>query len=84
MTETYEEDRAAWTMWVIYERPRDFPHSYVLRRWVLDKDGGNVPDVLPIAVDLELDNVRAKLPDGATLLHGRGVDPDPVIVEVYV
>jgi hypothetical protein len=71
-------------LFVIYERPSDYPHSYVLRRQVVDRQGEIHIDPAPLAVALSVDVVRARLPSFLTLLQGPGTDPDPVIYEVWI
>jgi hypothetical protein len=71
-------------LFVIYERPRDYPYSYVLRRQVVDGQGEIHLDPVPLAVALVVDEVRAKLPPFLTRLQGPGTDPDPVIYEVWI
>jgi hypothetical protein len=31
--------RGVLSLWTIYDRPRDFPHSFVARRFEVDKNG---------------------------------------------
>ena len=74
-------------LFVIYKRPTDFPHSYVLRRQVVQSDGAIARDPLPLAVELAtpggLRRVRAALPAGLTQIQGPGDDPDANIYEVW-
>lgn len=76
-------------LFVVHERPRDFPHSYVLRRQVVHPDGSIAVDPLPLAVQLASDPralvlLRAAIPRGCTQVQGPGDDPDPCIVEAWL
>jgi hypothetical protein len=70
---------------VIYQRPRDYPHCYVVRRWVtLTPDAGGTsgrPDPQPLAIAATLEQARAAVPDYCTNI-GRMDFDDPVICEV--
>lgn len=68
--------------YAIYERPRDFPNSYVLRRWNVE-NGQIRPDPLPMAVALDLETVRAALPSGVVKVTDRQAQ-DPGILEEWI
>lgn len=69
-------------LWTIYEKPRDYELSYVLRRALVL--GGRIRhDAFPTAVAPTLEEVRAKLPAGLTQVQKPGDDPDACIVEVW-
>lgn len=68
--------------WTIYERPRDYPRGYVLRR-IIAIAGTTVAD--PHAYyGSTPDEVRRHLPPGVCLVQSPGIDPDPHIYEVWM
>lgn len=70
------------TMFVITERPSDYPDSYVLRRWLVS--GGDIySDPCPLRVAPTAAGARVALPSDKVLIQGPGVDPDPVVFEVW-
>lgn len=74
-------------LFVIYERPKDFPRSYVLRRHVVRRVLGSiigVPDDVPRHVAPSLDDVREQLPAGLKRIQKPGDDPDPCVHEVWI
>lgn len=70
--------------YVIYERPCDFPHSYVCRRHQqLPWGKGTVPrDLVGVAHDLE--TIRQTLPTTGLMRVDRHPHDDPVIVETWL
>lgn len=70
--------------WVIYDHPRDYPSHYVVRRWLVGREGVQpTPDIwlrpdLPGARAV----VAACAPGAYRLEPTRG--DDPVIMEVWV
>lgn len=51
-------------MWVIYERPRDFPNFFVVRRWFIRSDNGRLdPDRIALLANT-LREARACIPEG--------------------
>lgn len=68
--------------YVIYCHPTDYPCEYVARCWRV-APAGPVPDELPFARAMTLNDVRQALPPG---LHniGRYEEDDPKIVEVWI
>ena len=64
--------------YAIYEKPLDYPESFVVRRWV-----GMTPDQHPTAVVPTLTAARQQVPDGLICLPRYRSD-DPVIVEVWI
>lgn len=68
-------------MWTIYERPRDYPAGFVVRRSVTDPTGCYHDAAAQYAPDLA--SARALVPPGLQLLP-RFPDDDPVIVEVWL
>lgn len=74
-------------MYVVYENPRDFPGSHVVRRHYLMAPGdGTHPERTPLAVVDSLDAARSEIvavSPGAQRV-GRMPADDPVIVEVWM
>jgi hypothetical protein len=67
--------------WVIYERPKDYPHGFVARRWTVSAAGA-VP-TRDTFVAGTLAEARALLPPGLICLQ-RMPEDDPRIVEVWL
>jgi hypothetical protein len=67
-------------MWTVYRYPKDFPHDYVLRRWVIEA-GQAVPQEAHIEPTLEA--LRAHVPRHCSRLQPSPGD-DPVIVETWI
>lgn len=68
-------------MWTVYEKPRDFPRSYVARKWLV-QGGGNFGPTPEHIVSPSLDVLRMLLPAGLTCVP-RTPGDDPCIVEVW-
>lgn len=69
-------------MWVVYNSPSDYPPGkWVVRLYLLRRDGASVPAGAVVADTLE--GVRAAIPPGLTNL-GRNLADDPVIHEVWL
>ncbi len=70
------------SVFVIYEKPIDYPDSFVLREQMVDREGHvYVASECRTAPDLE--SIRAELPAGLYNL-GRHPNDDPQIREVWV
>lgn len=68
--------------YVIYDRPTDYPHCFVARRWLVMGDE-LLPEVPPFAVGPTLDAVRDLLPPGLLRME-RQEEDDPNIVETWI
>lgn len=68
-------------LWVIYERPRDFPDGYVLRAQFAGRDGVTVSPIAWYAKAPE--ELRSILPGDAVAL-GRDPSDDKAILEVWM
>jgi hypothetical protein len=66
------------SMWTIYDHPRDYPHSYVARRFELDKPTGD----FTLSPDLEW--LRAQFIARGLICLPRDAADDPVIVETWI
>jgi hypothetical protein len=72
---------AAFAVWVIYERPKDFPQGYVLRcQWPM-KDGTIQIDRLAWYAD-SAEKLREIVPPGLFCLRHQPGDP-PHVVESW-
>jgi len=71
-------------MWVIYERPSDYPDGYVARRCYAKSDGGILMSRTEFFTGASLDEVRAQL--APFHLHRIKRDPrdEPQIVETWL
>jgi hypothetical protein len=65
-------------LWAVYERPLDYPNSYVARLW----DGEHATGSIVIAPSLEL--LREHLTEMHLVPMPRHAADDPVIVEVWL
>lgn len=68
---------------VVYERPRDFPTMFVVRRQVVMKEGGIVPDGDAMGFTT-LEGAREHCEELGLTCLPRDPDDDPVIVETWV
>jgi hypothetical protein len=69
-------------MFVIYERPRDFPEGYVMRRWVIG-EGGDSSATDEMATAPTLAEIRVFVPSYCVRLE-RDPKDEPQIVEVWL
>jgi hypothetical protein len=70
-----------FVLFTIYEKPRDYPHGYVVRRWVTD--GGPEPHPREAMVAATLEEARALVPPDLYRLQ-RSPEDDPCIVESWI
>lgn len=71
----------AMHQWVVYKRPKDFPNSYVARRWDIGKGDYQPSEIMIVGPDLE--SIRRLLPIGM-IRTPRQPEDDSVIVEVWI
>lgn len=64
--------------YAIYDHPKDYPDSFVVRRWV-----GQVPDVIPTGVADTLEQARALIPRGLSRIPHQASE-DPIIAETWI
>jgi hypothetical protein len=71
------------SVFVVYERPTDYPADFVVRRQVVTSRGKIEPDPEPWAVVGSLEAARGLIPDG---LHRVARHPEDFtsIVEVWI
>lgn len=69
------------SMWVIYERPRDYPTSYVVRRHAIGPGWTHAtPD---FSLHATLEEARAAVPLGAVRME-RNPQDEPQILECWI
>lgn len=68
-------------MWAVYDHPKDYPASFVVREWHVDKGIVKSGEVIGIGYSLEF--VRSCIPSGAFRMPRNHAD-DPVIVEIWI
>jgi hypothetical protein len=71
----------ALTLWTVYERPKDFPESYVARMWEVTA-AGPVATLSIIEGDLEFVRAAMRALGLVKLLRADG--DDPVILETWM
>lgn len=69
-------------IFVVYESPRDYPGLFVLRKWTVGFMV-MVPEPEPMAVEKNLVDARAAIPDGF-YRRSPSVGDDPVILEIWL
>lgn len=70
----------AFHMYVIYDKPTDFPNDFVARLWEVAPDGSRPTRYMTRATSLE--EIRETLPAGL-VCFGRDRGDDPCVVEVW-
>jgi hypothetical protein len=70
------------TLWVIYEKPRDFPDAWVVRPQTVHRGGAIVPSPTAVLCP-SLEVARQYVPPGKVCL-ARDPNDDPVIVESWI
>jgi len=68
-------------MWIVYDRPLDYPESFVARKTVVGVSAVTISHEMFTADTL--DELRALLPPGLYRIH-RFEQDDPKIVEVWL
>ncbi len=69
------------SLWTIYEKPKDHPDKYVVRRHVIEP--GKTYPTGDFALFDTLEEAREYIPEGCTDI-GRYDEDDPVIVESWI
>lgn len=70
------------TWWVIYDRPKDHPEHFVVRRWRQQPPHPAVPDLGCVLCDT-IAAARATVPAPAVMVGPDAAD-DPCILEVWM
>ena len=68
--------RGVLSVWTVFAHPRDFPNSYVARRFECDAPTGD-------AVGADLDALRHALERAGLVCIMRAEEDDPAIVETW-
>jgi hypothetical protein len=70
-------------MWVVYNRPRDYPDHFVVRRWIIGLVPGEpVPDG-SFYLGSTLEEVRRAIPPHLVRLE-RDPNDEPQIIECWI
>lgn len=69
------------SMWVVYDKPSDFPDQFVARRHIVKRGLSGATSDHMVAGSLE--EIRGKLPQGLFKIR-RAKEDDPAIVEVWL
>jgi len=72
----------ALEMWVIYDHPKDYPNSFIARRWLVDDKGERFTGDIINANSLE--KLRIVLINIGKTCINRDPNDDPVIVETWL
>jgi hypothetical protein len=70
-------------MYTVFDRPRDFPQCFVIRRFFITGAPEPEPDTIAYAVGPTLDCVRRQLPAGLYRIP-RQPEDEPQIVETWI
>jgi hypothetical protein len=78
----------ALPIWTVYDHPRDFPHCYVARKFLIGEESGAAlildwPTDEVITADT-LDEIRELLERRGLTCFQRAPEDDPVIVETWI
>jgi hypothetical protein len=71
----------ALSIWTVYDHPRDYPNSWVARRFEISNKGVGITREMFLADTLE--ELRVLLPVGLVRLNRQASD-DPKIVETWL
>jgi hypothetical protein len=69
--------RGKLSLWTIYDRPRDFPDSFVARRFEYDKPTADT-------IEGELDQLRICFQRAGLVCLMRNEEDDPKVVETWL
>jgi hypothetical protein len=70
-------------IWTVYDHPRDYPHCYVARKFLV----GGLADELPtdeVITAPTLDEIRELMERRGLTCLRRAPEDDPVIVETWI
>lgn len=70
-------------IYVVYDRPADFPDEYVVRRWIT-KEGKSVPDQFVCARSKSLDIIHGLMQRDGLVFLTRDPSDDKCIVGTYL
>lgn len=69
-------------MWVIYDHPKDMPHVFVARRWLVNARGQRATDL--VLIDDDIERLRDQMEMRGLIKLDRHPDDDPVVLETWV
>ena len=69
-------------IWVVYDHPKDYPHVFVARRWLVGKRGQRTTDI--ILIDDDIGRLRLALEGRGLIKLDRMPGDDPVVMETWV
>jgi hypothetical protein len=69
-------------LWTVYDRPRDFPHTFVARRFVIT--AGHISPTDDYIVCADVERIRTELIKRGYARLVRHPQDDPKIIEVWV
>ncbi len=69
-------------IWTVYDKPKDYPNSFVARKWVVSH--GNLTRTEDIVMSHDLELVRDTMQDMGLVKIMRNEDDDPKIVECWL
>lgn len=70
------------TVWTVYDSPLDYPGKFVLRGFLIGRDGSIFP-LETAEVRDSLEDLRKLIPENTVRFNRTGLD-DPKIVEVWL
>jgi hypothetical protein len=70
-------------MWTVYDRPADYPNSFVARKFEVSS-GGELRPTADMIVAPDLGNIRRVLANRGLTCITRSLDDDPKIVETWL
>jgi hypothetical protein len=74
-------ERGVLSMWTVYDHPRDFPHSYVARRFEVGQDGAHPTEDF-IQGDLAI--IRKSFSQCGLVCLTRDESDEPQIMETWL
>jgi hypothetical protein len=77
-------DNEAIRLWTVYDRPYDFPNSYVARLFEVRFPGGELRKTASIMVCPDLEQLRGHLLEMGLYCMKRQQGDDPCIVETWI
>lgn len=68
-------------MWVVYDRPRDYPNKIVARRWLIDKEAHPTDEFIEAN---SIDEIRERFDQVGLVRLERNPQDDACIVETWM
>jgi hypothetical protein len=76
-----------FTVWAVYNHPKDNPHNFVARKWTVETKGVGDYIELPTSEIIEstsLQEIRRRMKKLNLTKIGRLIGDDPVIIETWL